>query len=289
MKPQIIGRVLNAVGAVAPPVADSASYALFRNVRPRSKVSAQERLVHDSATAGFVEVNSKRAATYRWGTSGPTVLLVHGWHSRASRFAAFVPPLVAAGFQVIGFDAPANGDSAGQHTTIVEYQDAVRLLAAEYGPIHGVVCHSFGVLAAVHLLPDLPSPSPSVVAVAGVSEFDYLHSAFSAGIGLNAVRSSRLRHKVGTRLLPAVTDIWTHFDAVHADRSTGSSILAIHSTDDPVASVDQAHRLTAGFGSRARLVLVEGLGHHRILRDTTVVKLTVDFLADRTEHGSIAS
>ena len=48
---------------------------------------------------------------YRWGTSGPTVLMMHGWQGRPTQFACFVEPLLASGRQVIALEAPAHGRS----------------------------------------------------------------------------------------------------------------------------------------------------------------------------------
>src|SRR5688500_15132227 len=44
-----------------------------------------------------------------WGT-GPAVYLVHGWGGRGSQLGSFVEPLLAGGFRVVMFDAPAHGD-----------------------------------------------------------------------------------------------------------------------------------------------------------------------------------
>ena len=72
-----------------------------------------ERAIHDLARTSSITVNDKRVAVYAWGDGGRPVLLVHGWQSRAARFASFVRPLIDRGFSPISFDAPANGDSTG--------------------------------------------------------------------------------------------------------------------------------------------------------------------------------
>ncbi|HEX5771250.1 MAG TPA: alpha/beta hydrolase, partial [Nocardioidaceae bacterium] len=58
------------------------------------------------------EVSSQRSRVRGrvWG-DGPVVYLVHGWGGRASQFAAFVEPLVAAGHTVVAFDGLSHGDS----------------------------------------------------------------------------------------------------------------------------------------------------------------------------------
>jgi hypothetical protein len=56
---------------------------------------------------------------WTWG-EGPPVLLMHGWEGRAAQLGAFVGPLVAAGLKVVGYDAPAHGESAGKTATLIE-------------------------------------------------------------------------------------------------------------------------------------------------------------------------
>jgi alpha-beta hydrolase superfamily lysophospholipase len=47
------------------------------------------------------------ALAARWAeTLFPTVVLVHGWGSRASRLSALAAALVEAGFRAVAYDAP---------------------------------------------------------------------------------------------------------------------------------------------------------------------------------------
>jgi len=84
-------------------------------------------------------------ALYSWGV-GPVIILVHGWSGRGLQLAAFAAPLVAAGFRVIAFDAPGHGRSPGNRTNIFNFQQVLSDIAIKFGPVHGIVAHSFGVL-----------------------------------------------------------------------------------------------------------------------------------------------
>jgi alpha-beta hydrolase superfamily lysophospholipase len=59
---------------------------------------------------------------FHWGESGPLVLLAHGWSSCAARLVDFVEPLMSAGFQVVGFDAPGHGASSGFRSDLPRYR-----------------------------------------------------------------------------------------------------------------------------------------------------------------------
>ena len=103
--------------------------------------------------ARIFEVESLDAVVrgHVWG-AGPVVYLVHGWGGRGSQLASFVEPLLAGGFRVVMFDAPAHGDSdhgpAGPGRTHgVEFGKALDAVFARFGPAHAVVAHSLGAIS----------------------------------------------------------------------------------------------------------------------------------------------
>src|SRR2546426_6342257 len=92
------------VGTVAPDVAARWAETIFctppRHVAP----VADEEFV-DTGTRFMVRSEGQDIAAWEWGT-GPTVLLVHGWGSRAGRFRALATALIESGFRVVAHDAP---------------------------------------------------------------------------------------------------------------------------------------------------------------------------------------
>src|SRR5690349_4963423 len=69
----------------------------------REFLATGERFTHD--------VGGLSVVAWRWG-AGPTVILAHGWGGYGAQMQPFVEPLVAAGHEVILFDALAHGESA---------------------------------------------------------------------------------------------------------------------------------------------------------------------------------
>ncbi|WP_238162986.1 alpha/beta hydrolase [Kribbella capetownensis] len=66
-----------------------------------------ERAIHEAARVEVVD----GVVTYAWGDGRRPVLLVHGWRSRASRYAGFVARLLELGYSPVSFDAPGHGDT----------------------------------------------------------------------------------------------------------------------------------------------------------------------------------
>src|SRR5262249_13317923 len=88
------------------------------------RVNSLQRGILRRAEALSVAFQDGQLRVYRWRNDGPTILLAHGWSSRAARLTGLVTPLVNAGFQVIAFDAPGHGASTGWCADMQSYQRA---------------------------------------------------------------------------------------------------------------------------------------------------------------------
>ena len=274
----LLRTVLNAASLPAPRTAGRAAFALFLRPGRRSRVRTTEREVHDRAVTDELTVNGKRVVVYRWGDGARPVLLVHGWQSRASRFAPFVPRLQALGLSPVSFDAPGHGDSGGRTTTILEYREVIRRLQETYGTFDSVIAHSFGVSCAYLALRE-GVRAGRLVAVAGVARFGYLPAAFCARLGLNGRIERDLRRRIEQELFAGAGDIWERFDATRDPAAVPLPVLAVHDEDDTVVGIDQAYRLKAAYGDRLDLLVTRGLGHRRILADPAVIDNAIGFLA----------
>lgn len=280
----LIRPALNATALIAPRPAGRLAFELFRHPLRRGRLRDGEREPHRQAVTEEITVNGKRVVTYRWGDGARPVLLVHGWQSRASRFAAFVPRLRALGLSPVAFDAPGHGDSGGRATTIVEVRDVIRRLHERYGDFESVIAHSFGVTCAFLALRG-GVRAGRLVAVAGVAEFDYLPAEFCAQLGLAPRVERELRRRIERVLFAGVREregfgsVWEHFDACHRPADVTLPILVVHDEDDDVVRPDQAHRLAAAYGDRLDLLVTRGLGHRRVLTEPTVVDNVIGYLS----------
>lgn len=273
----LLGATLNATCRVAPKLAGKFGYALFCSPLPRRKVRADEREWHDRAAVGSVVVNGKRASTYCWGDGRKPVLMLHGWQSRSSCYASFIPKLQALGLTPIGFDAPGHGDSEGRATTIVEYCEIALELQRRYGPFEAILGHSLGVTAAFLALRSGVRAGRLVV-VSGPCDFDYLVDSFCRELRLVDPLKQDIRHRLETRLFASEADMWTRFSALHRPSDITLPILVIHDDSDARIHLEQAHKLVAAYGVQAELVTTHQLGHHRILRDPDVINRVTQFL-----------
>ncbi|WP_423463961.1 alpha/beta fold hydrolase [Promicromonospora sp. MS192] len=248
-------------GRVAPPLALAASYRAFRTIGAPAPVRTADRAVHERARRGELRVAGERVVTYAWGDpAGDPVLLVHGWRSRASRFARLVETLERSGRHVLAYDAVAHGDSTGRYTTILDHLAIIRRIADDAGPLAGIVGHSFGALAAGTAVTE-GVDAATYTAVAAAPSFDALNDGFVRAIDLPATLHDRHARRVAARLFPDEPDPAARFDLFR--HPVAAPALFVHGSRDreiPPASSRALHAAHPG----SRLVEPDA-GHNGVL------------------------
>ncbi|WP_328301755.1 alpha/beta hydrolase [Streptomyces sp. NBC_00435] len=273
----LLSTTLNITVRVAPGPVGRVAFALFVRPLGRPKVRPGEAEVMARAVTGRLVVDGIPVTTYRWGDGGRPVLIVHGWSSRASRFAGFVEALRARGRTVVAFDAPGHGESGGRSTTILRQREIIRQLHARHGGFSDVVAHSFGVVSTFFALRD-GIRADRIVAIGAVADFDYLAERFRGLTGLNQAVEDAMRGHVQRRLFPDEPGVWPRFDVCHHPEEVPSEILLVHDADDDTSPPGQSRAIAAAYGERARLIETRGLGHRRILAAPEIIGAAVEFL-----------
>lgn len=274
----LLSTTLNITARVAPGPVGRVAFALFVRPLGRPKVKPAEAEVMARAVTGRLVVDGIPVTTYRWGDGDRPVLIVHGWTSRASRFAGFVEALLADGRTVVSFDAPGHGASGGRATTILRQREIIRQLHLRYGEFSAVLAHSFGVVSTFFALRD-GIRADRIAGIGAIADFDFLADRFRTMLGVNQAVEDAMRRHIQRRLFPSEPDIWPRFDARHHPEEIPSEILLVHDADDDTAAPGQSRSLAAAYGERARLIETSGLGHRRILLDPQVIATTVKFLS----------
>jgi pimeloyl-ACP methyl ester carboxylesterase len=273
-----------AAGSIAPDLAGAGAARLFLSTR-RHPVPDRDRAHLQSARSWQLASAWGPLAAWTWGPEkpekdAPTVVLLHGWEGRASQLGAFAPPLVTAGFRVVGLDAPGHGDSPGRSSSLVTIAGALRALGDHFGPLSGIVAHSAGTVAATHALSRGLAVEGLVCVAPGVDLEGYARE-FSRLLGLSAAVSRSMKRRIERRL--GVT--WEDLDPCRAAANLRVPLLVFHDRHDrevPFAGGVALARSWPG----ARLVATEGLGHTRILRDEAVVAQTTEFLREAQQAAT---
>ncbi|MET9554336.1 alpha/beta hydrolase [Streptomyces sp. NPDC006645] len=271
---------LNSASYVSPCLAGHAAFRLFRKPRGRSRLRPDERPLTHRAEVGEIVVGGGKAVSYRWGTGRRPVLLVHGWESRGSRFAALVSELLDLGLSPVTFDAPGHGDATGETMTILDLRDIIMALDEEHGPFEMVVAHSLGVTATFVAARECGLRTERIVAISGVPDFAYLVDGFCVRLGLRARLNAELRRRVERELFPGEGDVWARFAVPRTPAEVGRPlpVLVVHDEDDDMVDPACSRALAEALGDRAELVVTWGLGHRRIIGDAQVAASVRDFV-----------
>ena len=212
-------------------------------------------------------------AMYSWG-EGPTVLLVHGWNGRGTQLGGFAAPLVKAGYRALAFDAPGHGRTPGNCSTIFRIVDAVNVIANEFGPLKGIVTHSFGAMVITRAL-QTELTTERVVCINPAAQLDFLIDSFCGTLHITA----RTRKAFLQRLESHYgTDIGRQISADENAAKLSIPALIIHDVNDSEVPWQQGERLAHAWPG-ARYMQTEGLGHTRSLRDHKTIQATVDFIS----------
>src|SRR5665647_2151986 len=112
------------LAAVSKRKAATEAFTLFCTPFLRPIVKFQPAFHHAEQLS--VDMDGKIMRGYRWkgGTSG-TVMLIHGFASLSAKFQHYIHPLLKHGFDVLAFDAPAHGASAGKTVNAIQYSNLI--------------------------------------------------------------------------------------------------------------------------------------------------------------------
>lgn len=274
----------------SPARAGDLAYKLFCTPRLSARRSPDHDVLTERARfhlrhASWVRVPTSRGTMQAYvlepaGTPrGKTVLMAHGWTAESSFMTVFAEPIRRAGFRVVLFDQPAHGKSEGERASLIDCAQALLEVSEALGPVHHIVAHSMGCLAALLVGEGGPSMPRRIdfdryVLIACPDAFSTVTQEFGAEIGLSAAAQrvyerhlERIAHRTiasfsGSRLLAA----------------TGKPALLIHARDDAEVGFSCAEDIAAACPG-AKVLAMDGLGHRMILYATPAARAAVAFLS----------
>jgi pimeloyl-ACP methyl ester carboxylesterase len=269
----VLRAVFRAVGVTAPELAARWAETLFCTP-PRHQPRSGDEAFLATGRRSTVRWDGQDLAVWEWGPArAPAVLLVHGWGSRAGRFSVMGRGLVEAGHRVVAYDAPAHGRSTGRLASVVEFARALRAVADRVEPVQSLAGHSLGGAAIVLALRD-GLVAERVVLLAAPADVTRFATAFADHLRLTEPTRQAMRRNLERRLQARWDDL--HLPAIV--RRLRVPALLLHDRGDPDVPYRHAEAIAAAWPG-ARLLATDDLGHRAILRDASVVRSTVAFLA----------
>lgn len=266
------------LGSASPELAAQVAARVFGTPRRRARPAWEHEVLARASRRFEIDVDDRRIAAWEWGEAGPRVLIVHGWEGRATQLGAIAAPLAEMGFRVVGFDAPAHGESGGATTHFVDFARTLEAIADHVGPLHAVIGHSMGgavmgYVARQRALAGRPPIAKRYVAIAppkAVADFARTFEGFlEMTLPVRDAFERRLERTLGVPLASIRSD---------AGGFPSAPLLVVHDARDrevPFVCGETMARHWPG----AVLHRTEGLGHQRILRDRAIVGIVQRFVA----------
>ncbi|GAB4560173.1 MAG: alpha/beta hydrolase [Rhizobacter sp.] len=273
-----LGLTLRLSQSVAPAAATRLALRLFFTPLPlklaarRQTLPAPWRFEHWSFEQGAVAMYRRSDPATGDAPPRPTVLLVHGWAGDAQQMLALGDALAAAGFDPVLLDFPAHGRSGGWRATLPQFVRALWAASARLGPLHGVVGHSLGALAAAHAAANglpvgrlaliAPSPPPALF-------LQWFARSLRLGEGISQRMGSTIERVEGVPLV--------RFEPGWLGPRLAQPTLVVHDEGDRVSPLAVGQRLSQAVVG-ARLLVTRSLGHRRVLADAAVAQAVVAHL-----------
>ncbi len=224
----------------------------------------------------------ERLAGYSWG-EGRTVLLVHGWGSRASHMAFLGRFLAKAGLRAVTYDGPAHsstGFSPKKSTSnMFEWCRALHAVAASIGPLYAIAGHSFGAACAAFTASGISAFSNCRISI---EKFALISPPPAL---VDVYKSFCRKDSIGEKGLPALKQALEEQFKFSSDEYTvhnalqhiAGDVLLIHDEEDEEFPVSDIYALQRSLPA-VKLLVTRGSGHQKILANRIMLAGVRDHL-----------
>jgi len=274
---------------IAPTLTGRAAFELFCRTRNPTRLSTREEAAVRAAAPFMAEARRKHLTSRHGcfvaydfpgeaGQGAPTVLVVHGWGSRAAHMRAHIGALRDVGYRVIALDLPGHGASPGRRLNLAIAVEAVRTAADWFGPFAGIVGHSFGGAIALNAVAGsirdvAPVEARRLVMISSLSSMPALFDDFGRFLGLG----TRTQTALAERVHAVAGHPLENYVGAQQLRELKVPTLAVHAPDDKEVAFENARQFEAA-GGHVLLLRAPGLGHRRILADGRVASTVAHFM-----------
>lgn len=225
-----------------------------------------------------IEIDNQPVPVYSWG-QGKLVVCMHGWSGSGTQFRQFIAPLVADGFQVVCFDAPAHGSHPGKQAHMLQFSACLFAIQQKLGRIDTLIAHSLGAMAAAHSTNEGLEVDRAVL-VAPHLNVEEMFETYRQLLNMRPQLASRFHQKIGDAMRDLLDgrDPWgIMLPARLLGKQKLPGMLIYDHEDDEIAEwqFDEIIEHWQGCAS----FTTRGQGHNRILKDPSVVDAVREYLS----------
>ena len=202
---------------------------------------------------------------YKYG-EGKTIWLVHGWSGAGVQFWPIMEKFAEQGFSTITFDLPAHGFSEGEFSSLPKMIQAFDDISAKIDLPCKVITHSMGA-SVIANSQWLKTYNNDITLIAPLLETFNLLQATINRTGFDQVLFDRIIQEVLDKDNMHVPNLNAAPHFINFD----GNLKIIHDLTDKFAPIEDSKKLAEKSG--AELHITDNLGHGKILRSDSVVKI----------------
>ena len=211
-----------------------------------------------------------------YGYSKKKVLLVHGWSGRSTQLFAFADKLLENGFMVISFDGPAHGKSTGRTTMMPEFLKTIEKINTTFGPFEAAIGHSFGATSLYNAAATFLGIK-TFIAIGSGDRISDIISNFAKNLYLNEKSAKKIQSGLEKKWMIHIDD----FSSSTVAKKIKIPVVVVHDIIDGDVPVSCAYRIRQNL-EKGSLLITNGLGHTKILRNNEVVHKSIKFIIQHT-------
>lgn len=233
----------------------------------------REKTMWESAQKKRIKVESlqKEVDVLSYGFSTKKVLLVHGWAGRSTQLFMIADKLLEKGFMVISFDATAHGKSEGEYSSLPEFIEVIKQVNTDFGPFVSAVGHSLGGMALYNTVNEMKLKN--AVTIGAANKVSGVMRRFVTGLNLKPKISVKLKNHYDGLFN---TDV-DKFSSLSNAKEVKMPVLVVHDSLDGDVPVSCAQNIRQNL-EKGSLLITQGLGHTKILRDKETMARVVNFI-----------
>ncbi|MBC7887514.1 MAG: alpha/beta hydrolase [Ferruginibacter sp.] len=244
---------------------------------PFMKSRVRTPTIFEEAEPMHFELNGLKIHGFRWNHDQPyKILILHGFGSAAHKFHQYISPLVAKGYEVLAFDAPAHGSSEGTRVNAVQYCEMIEKVLSLYGPVNAFLAHSFGGMAlSLAIEKSVHTADTKIVLIAPATETS---TAVDAAFKMLQLKDPEVRKEFDKIIFEKSGQKTEWFSIKRAMQNITAKVLWLHDEDDDITPLADALTVKGENFPNIRFIITKGLGHRKIYGDLNVKKEVLEFL-----------
>ena len=226
----------------------------FEQIKPEKELKLQTSM-------GIAHVNL-------FGSGSRVVIVSHGWGDTSKSFQEMIIALTQQGYLVAAIDHIGHGKSSGNKSHLLSFIETLELLIEQFQEdritVDAIIGHSMGAIATLNLPSYLLESKKIILISSPINFFELMFEKVEqAGI------SRKLLFRVLDKISHKHGKTWQQLTTESNRYKLALDFTFIHARQDKYAPFADVSRFLQQ--EKSTLIETEGLGHKRILSDTSVI------------------